>query len=226
MVSSLLGTKTFSWYVPARSTIVCPLLAAFTAAATVRSGCACVPGFASLPWLEETNSEPAGTGYCALPTGSEPRSGLSGGGGGAELDDEGELDGLDEDGAGLLELEEEEEEEEEDEELGAELLLPGALDELLGALDELLGEALVGAELVGAELDDGSGRPCPTRGGVSQPRRLFTVTYVGRVVRVLYTATPTDPGATSRAPVVSTLCTCQFGTWWPRSQARACSATR
>jgi hypothetical protein len=109
---------------------------------------------------------------------------LSGGGGGAELDDEGELDGLDEVGAGLLELDDEEEEEEE--ELGAELLLLlGALDELLGALDELLGEALVGAELVGAELDDGSGRPCPTRGGVSQPRRLFTVTYEGRVVRVL-----------------------------------------
>jgi hypothetical protein len=109
---------------------------------------------------------------------------LAGGGGGAELDDGGELDGLDEVGAGLLELEEEE--------LGAELLLLGALDELLGALDELLGaldelldEALVGAELVGAELDDGSGWPCPTRGGVSQPRRLLTVTYEGRVVRVL-----------------------------------------
>jgi hypothetical protein len=128
---------------------------------------------------------------------------LSGVGAGAELDDEGEVEGLvglDEVGAGLLVLADELEL------VGAELLLLGALDEVLGALDEVLGAlvALVGDALVGAWLCDGSGWPCSTCGGVSQPRRLFTVTYAGAVVRVLYTETLTAPGAEIREAERST----------------------
>jgi hypothetical protein len=104
--------------------------------------------------------------------------------------------GADEVGAGLDVLAEDEADV-----LGAELLVLGAeLEDVLGSVLVVDGALVVGAVVVtGALLLDEPGPVFPTCDGASQPSRLLTVTYAGAVLRVLYTATPTDPGAITRA---------------------------
>jgi hypothetical protein len=55
------STVTRSWYVPARSTIVCPTLATFTACCTLWNGAALVPAAELFPF-GATKREPAGIG--------------------------------------------------------------------------------------------------------------------------------------------------------------------